>query len=99
MLFKCASGDEWINKCGLDTGRRFHSALIGKEFLIHATMLLNVENTELSRINHTQKKLTAAGFISPRCLEESGSEAIEWDWQGLKRQGNCFLRIGFPLRK
>lgn len=34
-----------------------------------------------------------------RCLEESGSEAIEWDWQGLKREANCFLRIGFLLRK
>lgn len=80
-VLEYTSVDEWINKYGIAIERRFYSALIGKEFLTHATVLLNVENIELSTISHTHThthtKLTAAGFIYMRCLEESGSEAVE----------------------
>lgn len=67
MSLKRASVDEWINQCGAAIERRFYSALVGKEFLTHATVLLHVVNLELSRISHTHKKQATAGFIYMRC--------------------------------
>ena len=49
------STDEWINKMWFIHKMEYHSALKRKEILTHATKCMNLEDTTLSEISHSQK--------------------------------------------
>ena len=52
---KCPSMDEWTNEMQCIHTMEYHSALIRKEILSHATIQRDLKNFTLSEINQSQK--------------------------------------------